>query len=163
MKFQRHDFHNTHPNVVPLIDIIMCLIVFFMLVARIGVSSGEDASIRLPYAAMTHEIKSMDNTLLINVREVAGQPEITSQIDGTNGRGREPLILEGGGTGRKLVDVLKNLRNGKGSGTAVRTDFKVVVRGDSQMSYGVLQQVLLAVNQAKITNLNFQTTQRPEK
>ena len=27
-------------NVTPLIDIVMCLIIFFMLVAKIGVSTG---------------------------------------------------------------------------------------------------------------------------
>ena len=30
------DSHSAHPNVTPLIDIIMCLIIFFMLVAKIG-------------------------------------------------------------------------------------------------------------------------------
>jgi biopolymer transport protein ExbD len=29
--------HATHPNVTPLIDIVMCLIIFYMLVAKIGV------------------------------------------------------------------------------------------------------------------------------
>ena len=29
-------------NVTPLIDIVMCLIIFFMLVAKIGVTSGAD-------------------------------------------------------------------------------------------------------------------------
>ena len=35
-------------NVTPLIDIVMCLIIFFMLVAKIGVSRGEDKDIQLP-------------------------------------------------------------------------------------------------------------------
>ena len=52
MKFKRRESHASHPNVVPLIDVVMCLIIFFMLVARIGVSSGEDASIKIPFAAL---------------------------------------------------------------------------------------------------------------
>ena len=35
-------------NVTPLIDIVMCLIIFFMLVAKIGVATGADASIEPP-------------------------------------------------------------------------------------------------------------------
>jgi len=35
-------------NVTPLIDIVMCLIIFFMLVAKIGVTRGVDAHINLP-------------------------------------------------------------------------------------------------------------------
>jgi len=44
------DMHESGVNVTPLIDIVMVLIVFFMLVAKIGVSRGEDADIPLPSA-----------------------------------------------------------------------------------------------------------------
>ena len=36
------DSHTAHPNVTPLIDIVMCLIIFYMLVAKIGVNLGQD-------------------------------------------------------------------------------------------------------------------------
>ena len=35
-------------NVTPLIDIVMCLIIFFMLVARIGVDTGGDRDVNVP-------------------------------------------------------------------------------------------------------------------
>jgi biopolymer transport protein ExbD len=35
-------------NVTPLIDIVMCLIIFFMLVAKIGVDTGADRNIDIP-------------------------------------------------------------------------------------------------------------------
>ncbi|MGC4030686.1 MAG: biopolymer transporter ExbD [Tepidisphaeraceae bacterium] len=165
MKFHRPQSHATHPNVVPLIDVIMCLIIFFMLVARIGVSSGEDASIKIPYAALGKEIKSMDNTLLINVKEVNGRPEVSSQIDNASGKGRETLILEGQSNNRRLVDVLKRLRWGDDlrpgqsrPGGKDNPDLKLVIRGDSDMTYAVLQQVLLSAAEANVTSLNFQTT-----
>ena len=170
MKFKRRESHASHPNVVPLIDVIMCLIIFFMLVARIGVSSGEDASIKIPFAALGREIKSLDNTLLINVKEVNGRAEVTSQVDSASGKGRETLILEGGGNGRRLVDVLKRLRFGddlrEGSsrpGARDNPDLKLIIRGDSDMSFGALQPVLLAAAEAKVASLNFQTTQKAPK
>jgi biopolymer transport protein ExbD len=167
MKFQRRESHASHPNVVPLIDVIMCLIIFFMLVARIGVSSGEDPDIKIPFAALGREIKSLDNTLLLNVKEVAGRAEVTSQVDSSSGKGRETLVLEGGTNGRRLVDVLKRLRWGddlrEGSSRPSakdNPDLKLIIRGDSDMNFGILQQVLLAAAEAKVTNLKFQTTQK---
>ena len=170
MKFKRQESHASHPNVVPLIDVIMCLIIFFMLVARIGVSSGEDERIKIPYAALGREIKSLDNTLLVNVKEVNGRAEVTSQVDSSNGKGRETLVLEGGGNGRRLVDVLKRLRWGddmkpgetRPSGRD-NPDLKLIIRGDSDMNFGTLQQVLLAAAEANVTSLNFQTTQKQNR
>ena len=49
--------HGNHPNVTPLIDVVMCLIIFFMLVAKIGVSTGADASISIPASILGQELK----------------------------------------------------------------------------------------------------------
>ncbi len=152
MKHQMPESHSTHPNVVPLIDIIMCLIIFYMLIAKIGVDTGEDETIKLPFGRLGKEIKSMDKSLLVNVKEVNGQPEISAMIDSTSGKGRENLFLEGGGSGRRFVDVLKKLRKDFGD------DFKLIVRGDQDMTFSVLQQVLLSAAQANVKSLNFQTT-----
>ncbi|MBC7784043.1 MAG: biopolymer transporter ExbD [Burkholderiales bacterium] len=157
------DSHATHPNVVPMIDVIMCLIIFYMLVARIGVNTGEDERIKIPFGALGKEIKSMDNTLLVNVKEANGLPEVTAMVDASSGK-REPLVLEDAGSGRKLVEVLARLRFGKdnregGTGdNKDNPDLKLVIRGDADMSFGILQKVLLAAAQAKVKALNFQTS-----
>ena len=41
-KHHMPESHAAHPNVTPLIDVVMCLIIFFMLVAKIGVSTGAE-------------------------------------------------------------------------------------------------------------------------
>ena len=56
-------------NVTPLIDIIMCMIVFFMLVAKIGIDTGADKSITLPASFIGNDIKDLGNTLTLNVTE----------------------------------------------------------------------------------------------
>src|ERR1043165_4524726 len=55
------EVHSSHPNVTPLIDVVMCLIVFFMLVAKIGVSTGAEASIAIPASAIGQELKILDS------------------------------------------------------------------------------------------------------
>ncbi len=164
MKLKAPESHANHVNVVPMVDVIMCLIIFYMLAAKIGVDTGEDEKIVIPFASWSKEIKSMDNTLLINVSEDKNTKMgvVTAKVDLQSPR--EPLILEGGGSGRRLADVLRRLRYGKdlkpgGSGAnADINELKLVIRGDQDMSFNVLQKVLLAAAEARVQTLNFQTT-----
>src|SRR5271156_6389610 len=93
----------THPNVTPLIDIVMCLIIFYMLVAKIGVSTGADSKIDIPASLMGNPIKDMGNTLTLNVRPgVADEPDVTALIK----TGSEPtqLHLRDPGTGQNQLE-----------------------------------------------------------
>src|SRR5688500_1721338 len=56
-------------NVTPLIDIVMCLIIFFMLVAKIGITTGADPAIVPPSTLLGSKIKDMGNTITLNVRD----------------------------------------------------------------------------------------------
>src|SRR5438309_8388357 len=68
-------------NVTPLIDIVMVLIVFFMLVAKIGVSRGEDKDIQLPTSVQGMKITEFSNTLTLNIhRSTADEPQVTTLI-----------------------------------------------------------------------------------
>jgi len=151
MKRKIPQSHASHPNVVPLIDIIMCLIIFFMLVAKIGVSTGEDEKIKIPYGLLGKEIKSLDNTLVLNVKENNGTPETSAML--TPKGGREEIPLSGGGSKQSLEAVLTRLKK-------ENQELKLVIHGDKDMTFGTLQQVLMAAAKAKITSLNFQTTQK---
>src|SRR5215208_4478309 len=85
MKIRRGmpDMKEANVNVTPLIDIVMCLIIFFMLVAKIGVDTGADARISIPASLQGLEIKDMGNTLTLNVQPGPGQqPMITAMVEG---------------------------------------------------------------------------------
>ena len=86
-------------NVTPLIDIVMCLIIFFMLVARIGVSTGADSTIAVPDTIRGSRIDDLGNTLTLNVRTgVGGNPLVTVLSHGQFtevGAGREPRWQNG--------------------------------------------------------------------
>ena len=72
-------------NVTPLIDIVMVLIIFFMLVAKIGVSRGEDESIPLPSAILGVSLDSLSNTLTLNIHynRSGEEPLVSALINGT--------------------------------------------------------------------------------
>ena len=69
--------HDMHPNVTPLIDIVMCLIIFYMLVAKIGVSTGADTkNIQLPPSLMGIKLTDLGNTVTLNILPPLGGAEL---------------------------------------------------------------------------------------
>jgi hypothetical protein len=68
------DMKEANINVTPLIDIVMCLIIFYMLVARIGVSTGEDPAIKPPITRTGSTIENIGHALTINVTGAAHDP-----------------------------------------------------------------------------------------
>lgn len=137
-------------NVTPLIDIVMCLIIFFMLVARIGVSTGADSKIVIPETILGAKIEDLGNTLTLNVRPGVGDdPFITALVSGEQ---KELKLVESavGGARSPLIDLLSQLRKGN-------DEFKVIIRGDKDMPYKYLEPVLSACSQANVANVNFNT------
>jgi biopolymer transport protein ExbD len=149
-------------NVTPLIDIVMCLIIFFMLVAKIGVDTGADQAIVIPTSFQGLEIQDMGNTLTLNVRPIAGsdQPMVSALVGGVV----EELKLVDPVTGHKpLLATLKSFRFGKdlkpggAKESADNPEFKVIIRGDESMGYQFLEPVLITCAEARVKNVNFNT------
>lgn len=137
-------------NVTPLIDVVMCLIIFFMLAAKIGISTGAEP-MDLPAAFAGGRIEDMGNTLLLNVRQGPGNtPYITALVrdkqqelklaDTVDGRPASPLR-----------DVLSEFRRIKGE------EFRIIIRGERNMPYQCLEPVLIACAEAKVRKVNFNT------
>jgi len=149
-------------NVTPLIDVVMCLIIFFMLVAKIGVDTGVDRTIAIPATVLGTDIKQMDvpNSLTLNVREgLDEQPAVSALLKGQ----LQELQLSDGRGHNPLADSLKFFRYGKDlvpGGWGVNSDnaaFNVVIRGDKEMNYKYLEPVLLACAEANVKSVSFAT------
>jgi len=159
---RRHipESHATHPNVTPLIDVVMCLIIFFMLVAKIGVKTGADASITIPASILGNELKDPGNALTLNVRQGPGdQPMVTALVESTASEPQELHLIEPGTNRRPLLEVLRRLRDGDPKANlAPNPDFKVIIRADKEMGYRYLEPVLITCMEAKVKNVNFNTS-----
>src|SRR3982750_823990 len=70
--------HGSEVNVTPLIDVIMCLIIFFMLVAKIGVSTGAKP-MDLPFSLLGKTIEDMGPTLTLNILPVGDMKRIKAK------------------------------------------------------------------------------------
>jgi biopolymer transport protein ExbD len=150
--------HAAHPNVTPLIDVVMCLIIFFMLVAKIGVSTGADQKIKIPATIRGTEIKDMGNTLTLNVQPgPLNQPFITALV---KDEVRELKLVDPTNGVRQLFVELSHIRNGRDGKLGTKDDnidFKVIIRGAEDMPYSILEPVLKTCAEAQVKNVNFNT------
>ncbi len=152
-------------NVTPLIDVVMCLIIFFMLVAKIGVNTGVDRTIAIPASVLGTDLRRTDvpNSLTLNVKPgLANEPEVTALLHGT----MTELKLSDGRGHNPLADSLKFFRYGRDlvpGGWGANADnpaFNVTIRGDKEMDYRYLEPVLLACAQANVKSVNFATEEK---
>ena len=148
-------------NVTPQIDVIMCLIIFYMLIAKIGVDTGADTSISIPPSLQGMKIEDMGNTLTLNV--IPGpldQPMVTCMVGNSV---EEVKLIDPASGQRPLLNTLKQFRFGSDlapSGTGKAADnpeFKVIIRGDENMGYKFLEPVLITCAEARVKNVNFNT------
>jgi len=155
-RHQMPDMKEGNVNVTPLIDIVMCLIIFFMLVARIGVDTGADASIRIPSSVMGIDIKDLGNTVTLNISETAAhkdEPEV-SLLHPKTGQKVTVGITDTAPSGelvRPLEDLLTAWRKNLGP------ECKVIIRADQDLNYRLLEPVLITCAKAKVKDVNFAT------
>jgi biopolymer transport protein ExbD len=149
--------HGSEVNVTPLIDVIMCLIIFFMLVAKIGVSNG-DKPMDLPYTVLGKTIDDMGNTLSLNLLPVGKTDankdapitdiQVTALVDNVDKD--LPITMEIGGAQRfPLREVLVQMK------ARYKDQFKVIVRADGDLPFTQVQKVLVECANAGASSLLF--------
>lgn len=132
-------------NVTPLIDIVMCLIIFFMLVAKIGVTRGVDAHINLPKGNGL-PIKEMGQTMTLNIRHLNGHvPLITALV----GMKDVQLSLDDQKVTPYLQGELTKFK-------ALNPKASVILRGDDDLSFEELAPVLMEIAAAGITDTAYE-------
>ncbi len=142
-------------NVTPLIDVIMCLIIFFMLATKIGVSRGELKALELPKTILGKEIKDFGNTLTLNIQPTnLDEPQITTQVDGAT-KDIKMVDASGGTVTRPLLLILKKYKETHAVGS-------IIIRADRDLAYKQLEQVLLTCADAEISNIAYETGNGPD-
>lgn len=150
-------------NVTPLIDVVMCLIIFFMLVAKIGVSTGA-AKMELPETIIGTKIENLGDNLVVNV---LNDPQ-TLIIDPTTGQPKKNAQT-GQTMRRKLGDPYEELMvtsmidQFQGKGEAKQIKLKGVAANDYPFRR-VLEEAIKGNPKKGIKpNPKFSVTLRAEK
>jgi biopolymer transport protein ExbD len=138
--------------VTPLIDVVMCLIIFFILVAKIGVSDGINKDIDAPKTYLGVKLTDMGNVLALNLYEKKGaisdEPQILVDLKGEKQKELQVLTKDGK---KPLHDVLVQMKKERGEA------FKVAINADQGMKYASVQLILQECAMAGVTNIAFAT------
>jgi len=152
--------HGSEVNVTPLIDVIMCLIIFFMLVAKIGVNQGAK-EMDLAYTLLGKKIDDMGNTLILNVLPLGTSVnkdapvtdiQITALVDDVD---KEIPITTPDGK-FPLREVLLKMK------ARYKDEFKVIIRAEMNLPFTQVQRVLVECANAGASKLQFATKEGVE-
>jgi biopolymer transport protein ExbD len=127
--------------VTPLIDVVMCLIIFYLLVGRLAMD--RQAGVKLPRSAVGAEVPHA-NSLIINVLKGEGDAAAGVMIDGRTVDAavlRERLMLHAGA---------------KPDAAAL-----VQIRADRRLAYSSVSPILAACREAGLKSVLL-TTHREE-
>ena len=164
-------------NVTPLIDIVMCLIIFFMLVAKIGITSGADPNIKPPATLLGSKIEDMGNTITLNVRDwkkvheeeveaaqKAGLPAPPPPTPFELSHPRVKAIVESGKPPATLEVLTSSgdrpLRRVLTEIVRHNPKLRVIILADKDLRYQLMEQILIECAMSKVKDFNFQTKPR---
>lgn len=132
-------------NLASMVDVTMCLMVFFMLTTEMV--KNENSAIDLPLAvsAKTVERKDLGDRLVINIRD--------ARMIG--GEGAIYLVQEKETTLSGLLDRLQRER-------ARRGEVNCVIRAERSLPYKYVQAVMLGCAKSGIQKVTFSAVPREE-
>ncbi|HVZ94858.1 MAG TPA: biopolymer transporter ExbD [Phycisphaerales bacterium] len=138
-----HEFHGI--NVTPMIDVVMCLIIFFLVVGNLATT--ERAKIRLPRSAEGEEIKAEDR-IVINVFRPTGAP--------AQSQPSQPWPARVTSDDREF-STAQDLESFVRTRIAANPECAVEIRADRFLPYGWVQPTIIAVARAGATTARLAT------
>lgn len=163
-------------NLAPMVDVMMCLIIFFLLGSRLV--AERDQAIALPYAASAREVPrdELGMRVVVHVRAAERRGADGGPVDrapaGAEGAGVEgPYVVHGWDGERIAKFVLSEAgmtdylrRQAERVGAQV-DELRCVIRADRDVRYGEIEAVLRGCGLAKISRVVFsaQTSERDER
>ncbi len=135
--------HDQHVNVTPLIDIVMCLIIFFLICGKMAHDESL-AELNVPEARTGADLNEPRDRIIVNVAPRAG---------GTSHDPPDILIHGQVVPIERLAEYLKTQ-------AAAQPDLKLILRADKDLEYQYVAPVLMAAAEARIKTVNY-ATQKP--
>jgi biopolymer transport protein ExbD len=136
-------------NLAPMVDVLMCLIIFFLLASKLV--SAEHFPVKLPWAIAAREVETQDlgARVTINVRRADGTDERAEYVVvDWDGRQIAERVLQPG----QLLDLLQSRA---ARAAAENQQLRCVIRADEDVQYQHVESVLRACGLARIANIVF--------
>jgi biopolymer transport protein ExbD len=146
-------------NLAPMVDVMMCLIIFFLLASKLV--DAQHRPLNLPYALAASEIgrDELGYRVVINVCPVADDAlRAEYVVEGWDGRNITEFTLE-------PEEIARYLQARADRARARNTDLRCVIRADQDVAYGHVELVLRGCGLAKIAKVVFsaRTGEQPEE
>ncbi|MBV6477920.1 MAG: hypothetical protein HGGPFJEG_00665 [Ignavibacteria bacterium] len=178
-------------DMTPLVDVIMLLLTFFMLVATFKVESTEAIEVKLPESAVTDTTRLPEKDIMTmtltksgdvfldvdnyRVKEIVfgnangiglfhpdstskSEYELTGKIGGKN-LNRKVSILNKAQFEKALTDLRVALKNETGG----KSDFRIVIKGDTDTDYGIVEDLMDIFKATRNTRFALVTDIRSDK
>lgn len=179
-------------DMTPLVDVIMLLLTFFMLVATFKVEATEAIEIKLPESVVTDTTKLPEKDIMTltltdkgdvyldvdnyKVREQVFGDAFGLGIYHPDSLSKSEYEMTGGKVGgkqlkRKVVimnksqfeKALTDLRLALKNSTGGKSDFRIVLKGDTQTDYGVVEDLMQIFKDTKNTRFALVTDIKSDK
>jgi biopolymer transport protein ExbD len=136
-------------NLAPMVDVMMCLIIFFLLAAKLV--SAEQYPVALPWAQAADEVKAgeLGARATINVRRAAGRDDVAEYVV-VDWDGRQ--IVERVLSRDEIETFLQRRRQ---AARDARDVLRCVIRADRDVQYQHVEVVLRAAALAGIERITF--------
>ncbi len=139
--------HDEHVNVTPLIDVVMCLIIFFLVCGQLAKEQVND-TVLIPKAVFgTMELADRSGELVINLVPQDRQP------DGKINPGVQPQVWIRGIKLENMNALTEFLRRERKESSNIT----IILRADQELCYDWIAPVLVSCAQANIHSVNFST------
>ena len=132
-------------NATPLIDVVMCLIIFFLIVGKLATDRGW--RVNLPDSGVGRE-ETNKNVLIVTVARI---PE---GVTPTPGWGPLGVVVQLDGDETSDSKALETLVRGK---IMAQSGLSVQVRADRELPFGAVEPVLRALGQAGAKSVRLAT------
>ena len=136
MKFKRRKIKRGRVEIIPMIDTIVILLIFYMTFSRFA-EQNREASIKLPDSHAGDEFKQFPNQGIINMF-ASGEVRM-------------------GGHDYKMAELPGLLRGIRSSDPNMKKSMSVILRGDKNMTYQDLSDFMKMCAKAGIADVTFAT------
>ncbi len=143
-------------NATPLIDVVMCLIIFFLLVGKLASDRG--AAVRLPESARGHEEQAA-TILVVTVTALPSGPIVTDAASPREG-GFAAIGVEVEVDGKTLQGS-KDLESAVRAKLATDLQASIQIRADRDLSFAAVEPVLRACGNAGARSVRLAAEKTP--
>lgn len=138
-------------NLAPMVDVIMCMLIFFMLATKLVQRESSRIDLPLALAAKSTELADLGSRFVINVRNVGADEA------GASGSEVEYVVFERSVALPELINLLGTVA--KRAATDSGGEVNCVIRADKTVPYRHVEAVMVACAKAQIRNLTFSALQ----